>query len=53
MSRPARKVTKREIDICFKHRVGKFDKKTAMEKLGVSSTHVFHSIFYQAAMAAN
>jgi hypothetical protein len=43
-------VTKREINVCFKHYLGKLNKKQTMEKLGVTNEHTFKNIYYHATL---
>jgi len=50
MARPTRKVSKAESKIISKYRLGGIKKDAAMEKLGVTNLHTFHTIFHNATM---
>lgn len=50
MARPARKVSKSEINTCFKVFTNKIDKKQAMTKIAVSDEHTFKSIYFNATL---
>ena len=53
MARPMRKITKRDADIIYKHRIGAITRQKAKEKLGMTSDANFKTLFYHATMAAN